>query len=124
MRYTKAACAKFFRISLTGMDAWIARGCPHDTNSRGHVSGMYVGDVIEWGLENPSPEVKKRAREAAQMQIALIIVKAAFSAGDYEGILRAHGLDERSAKKAWDEIRTVAGHRVAAITNAPLNVLS
>jgi len=79
--------------------------------------------VFDWSAQYPSKDIRQRAAEASSLQIGLIIAKAAFSAGDYEGILRAHGLDERSAKKAWDEIRTVAGHRVAAITNAPVDVL-
>ena len=76
------------------MDAWIEKGCPYESDARGRVKGMYLGDVLEWSLASPVHLVRERAAEAAQMHIALVVTQTAFAAGDFEAILVEHGLDE------------------------------
>lgn len=68
--WKKKDIAHYFDVSVQAVDGWIARGCPVERTEGGKLAGMYVGDVIEWGLESNSGESRRRFELKLYDQIA------------------------------------------------------
>lgn len=68
----KKTCAQFFGVSLTTIDDWLLKGCPHARHDSGRVSALYLPDVASWRFKastgrtlDPIAQRARRDSEAA-----------------------------------------------------------
>ncbi len=123
--WNKKEVARFFGLSVTGLDNWILKGCPVERGPDHRIAGMNVGSVLYWAMHEAGHEIRKRVQgDAFNRHLMLLGARCALiDRAGFHAVLVQHGIPEDRAPDVWVDLLAVAGRASAAMTNAPENAL-